>query len=204
MNTPTTGKKLTRVEKLIRAAFAELLQTKDFPKIKVSEIISRAEVSRSAFYAHYLDIYDLIGQIEQELFDGVQTRMQQVQASGTEYRTCRDESEITGKYESTYFEYIQEQRIWWELFMAGKGRADFVQRLTHVIFTQLWESAQRWRDPRDPSIPQMTSLVMASWTYVGVISYWLETGMKESPLDMGRVLAVYWYRFLYQGKTKSG
>ena len=86
--------------------------------------------------------------------------------------------------------------------MAGKGRADFVQRLTHVIFTQLWESAQQWRDPTDPSIPQMTTLVMASWTYVGVFSYWLETGMKESPLDMGRVLAVYWYRFLYQGKTK--
>lgn len=125
MNTPTTGKKQTRVEKLIRAAFAELLQTKDFPKIRVSEIIAQAEVSRSAFYAHYVDIFDLIGQIEQELFDGVQTRMQQVQASGTEYRTCRDESEITGKYESTYFEYIQQQHVWWELFMAGKGPGGF-------------------------------------------------------------------------------
>ena len=133
MNAPTTGKKLTRVEKLIRAAFAELLQTKDFSKIRVSEIISKAEVSRSAFYAHYVDIYDLIGQIEQELFEGVQTRMQQVQASGTEYRTCRNESEITGKYESTYFEYIQEQRVWWELFMTGKGRADFVQGECHEM-----------------------------------------------------------------------
>ena len=101
MNASMTGKKLTRVEKLIRVAFAELLQSKDFPKIRVSEIISRAEVSRSAFYAHYVDTYDLIGQIEQELFDGVQSRMQQVQASGTEYRTCRDEREITGKYECT-------------------------------------------------------------------------------------------------------
>lgn len=197
MECPVTEKKLTRVDKLIRAAFAELLQKKPFPSIKVSEIIAKAEVSRSAFYAHYVDIFDLIDQIEQELFSGFQTRMQQVQASGTEYRACLREDQITGKYESAYFEYIQEQKVWWELFMTGKGRADFVQRLTHVIYSQLVASTQLWNDPTDPSIPQTTSLVMAAWTYVGVISYWLETGMKESPMDMGRVLAVYWYRFLY-------
>ncbi|MBR1780320.1 MAG: TetR/AcrR family transcriptional regulator [Oscillospiraceae bacterium] len=193
-------KKLTRVDRLIRAAFAELLQKKEFPKIKVSEIIAKAEVSRSAFYAHYVDIYDLIGQIEQELFSGFQARMLQVQVSGTEYRDCPSEDLITGKYEKAYFEYIREQKVWWELFMSGRGRADFVPRFTHVIYSQLVESTRLWDDPIDPSIPQVTTLVMAAWTYVGVISYWLETGMRESPLDMGRVLAVYWYRFLYQEK----
>lgn len=204
MEHPVTVKKLTRVDKLIRAAFAQLLQTKEFPKIKVSEIIAKAEVSRSAFYAHYVDIFDLIGQIEQELFSGFQARMQQVQASGTEYRICQSEALITGKYECAYFEYIQEQKVWWELFMSGRGRADFVQRFTHVIYSQLVDSTRLWDDPIDPSIPKTTSLVMAAWTYVGVISYWLETGMKESPLDMGRVLAVFWYRFLFRNKNTDG
>ncbi len=198
MEIPLPDKKLTRVDKLIRASFAELLQKKDFSKIKVSEIITQAEVSRSAFYAHYVDIFDLIGQIEQELFSGFQARMQRVQASGTEYRTCPHEDLITGKYESAYFSYILEQKVWWQLFMSGRGRSDFVQRFTHIIYSQLVDSTRLWNDPTDPSIPKTTSLVMAAWTYVGVISYWLETGMKESPMDMGRVLAVFWYRFLYQ------
>lgn len=198
MEIPLPDKKLTRVDKLIRASFAELLQKKDFSKIKVSEIITQAEVSRSAFYAHYVDIFDLIGQIEQELFSGFQARMQRVQASGTEYRACPHEDLITGKYESAYFSYILEQKVWWQLFMSGRGRSDFVQRFTHIIYSQLVDSTRLWNDPTDPSIPKTTSLVMAAWTYVGVISYWLETGMKESPMDMGRVLAVFWYRFLYQ------
>lgn len=195
------GKKLTRVERLIRGAFAELLEEKEFSDIKVTDIIQKAEVSRSAFYSHYEDKFALIGQIEQELMQGFVARMQQVRLAGGEYRRRFPEEDVTGILESAYFHYIAQEERWWTLFMTGRGRSDFVQRLTHVIYDQFAGTAEKWNDDADPVIPRTIGLTMSAWAYVGTISYWIETGMKESPEEMGRALAVYWHRYKHWVRT---
>lgn len=45
----------------------ELMNTTPFEKITVRLICDRAGVNRSTFYAHYTDIYDMIGQMETNL-----------------------------------------------------------------------------------------------------------------------------------------
>lgn len=187
-------KKLTRVERLIRSAFAELLEEKEFSDIKVTDIIQRADVSRSAFYSHYEDKFDLIAQIEKELMDGFLELMQRVRKDGGEYNKHTLESELTGTLESAYFRYIASEARWWKLFMLGHGRSDFVQRFTHMIYEHFEGTAQAWKDCVDTGIPRKIELVMSAWNYVGTISYWIETGMKETPEAMGRILAVYWHR----------
>lgn len=189
------AKKLTRVERLIRTAFAELLEEREFPEIKVTDIIHRADVSRSAFYSHYEDKFDLIAQIEKELMDGFLALMQRVRKDGGEYNKHTLESELTGRLESAYFRYIASEARWWKLFMLGRGRSDFVQRFTHLIYDHFEGTASSWNESADPAIPQGIGLVMAAWTYVGTISYWIETNMKETPEAMGRTLAVYWHRY---------
>lgn len=126
-------KKLTRVERLIRDAFADLLEEKEFSEIKVTDIIQKADVSRSAFCSHYEDKFDIINQIERELLGGFVERMQQVRHEGGEYQKRYHEEDVTGVLESAYFRYIAQERRWWTLFMTGRGRSDFVQRFTHRI-----------------------------------------------------------------------
>lgn len=48
-------------------AMLELINTTLFEKITVRLICERAGVNRSTFYAHYTDIYDMIGQLEANL-----------------------------------------------------------------------------------------------------------------------------------------
>lgn len=188
-------KKLTRVDRLIRDAFADLLEEQDFMSIKVSEIIRRAGVSRSAFYAHYEDKFALINQIEQELFDGFRARMREVRRQGLEYQRKFDEEQVTGELETAYFKYIAQEYRWWKLFMTGRGKSDFVQRFTHVIYDQFSGTAEEWNEPNDRIIPLSVGLTMNAWVYVGTISFWIETGMKHTPEEMGRFLAVYWHRY---------
>ena len=195
------GKKLTRVEKLTRNAFADLLTEKSFSEITVVDIIRKAEVSRSSFYTHYLDKFDLIEQIENELFEGFRLRMREVRSVGLEYRRIAKEENVTGELERAYFEYISQEARWWTLFMTGRGRSDFVQKFTHVIYDEFASTADQWEEKEDRLIPLNIGLVMNAWTYVGVISFWVETGMKRSPEEMGRVLAVYWHRFKSWMKT---
>lgn len=59
-----------RTKKQIRNAFCELLDEKhDINKITVKELVDRADISKSTFYAHYLDIYNLAEEFENEIFD---------------------------------------------------------------------------------------------------------------------------------------
>lgn len=49
-----------RSRRLIHQAFLELLREKSFEKITVTDIVRRADINRSTFYAHYPDVRGLV------------------------------------------------------------------------------------------------------------------------------------------------
>jgi len=49
-----------RSRRLINQAFLELLKEKPFEKITVTDIVKRADINRSTFYAHYPDVRGLV------------------------------------------------------------------------------------------------------------------------------------------------
>ena len=55
-----------RSRRLIRAALLELLQEKKFEKITVTDIVKRAEINRSTFYAHYPDVMGLLEELMED------------------------------------------------------------------------------------------------------------------------------------------
>ena len=67
-----------RSRKLIRQAFFELLKEKDFEKITVTDIVKRADVNRSTFYAHYPDVLGVIEEIQEEIIEYTQTSMNEM------------------------------------------------------------------------------------------------------------------------------
>lgn len=61
-----------RSRKLIRQAFLELLKEKPLEKITVTDIVKRADINRSTFYAHYPDVIGVLEAIETEILDYTQ------------------------------------------------------------------------------------------------------------------------------------
>ena len=51
--------------------FCELYRTKPVEKITVSEITRKAGYNRTTFYDYFLDVYDLLEQIEEELINHI-------------------------------------------------------------------------------------------------------------------------------------
>ena len=49
-----------------QAIFLELLQKYPFPKVTVTAICKKAEITRATFYLHYMDIYALLDAILEE------------------------------------------------------------------------------------------------------------------------------------------
>ncbi len=64
-------KKYTRM--VLKESLIKLLKEKQISDITVKEICSLADVNRSTFYAHYLDLYDLLAKTEEEVLDDMQS-----------------------------------------------------------------------------------------------------------------------------------
>lgn len=58
-----------RSRRMIRQAFTELLGEREFHKITVVDIVERADLNRSTFYAHYPDIYGIVDEMQEEIIN---------------------------------------------------------------------------------------------------------------------------------------
>ena len=58
-----------RSRRMIRAAFLELLEEKEFGKITVTDITNRADLNRSTFYAHYPDVQGVVEEIQDGIIE---------------------------------------------------------------------------------------------------------------------------------------
>lgn len=56
-------------QSIIKETLISLLGKKEINKITVSEICNIADINRATFYRYYLDVYDLLEKIEQELVE---------------------------------------------------------------------------------------------------------------------------------------
>lgn len=60
MSSPPTDRRVRRTRELLRSAFRSLIHEKGYDRITVQDILDRADVGRSTFYAHYRDKEDLL------------------------------------------------------------------------------------------------------------------------------------------------
>ena len=61
----------------IKKIFLELMKKKSFGKITVTELCKYAEINRGTFYLHYMDLYDVLDELEDELLkDDIQESYQ--------------------------------------------------------------------------------------------------------------------------------
>ena len=56
---------------MIKNAFLELLSAKNIRHISVRELCEKAQINRATFYSHYMDIYDLKEQLENQLIESL-------------------------------------------------------------------------------------------------------------------------------------
>lgn len=60
MGPPPADRRVRRTRELLRNAFVSLVHEKGYDRVTVQDILDRADVGRSTFYAHYRDKEDLL------------------------------------------------------------------------------------------------------------------------------------------------
>ena len=66
-----TDRRTKYTKSVIRQALFDLLKEKPLNKITVTDICKMADINRSTFYSYYEDVYALLTQIQNELFEDI-------------------------------------------------------------------------------------------------------------------------------------
>lgn len=159
---------------VIKNSFIKLLKQKPISKITIKEICSDADVNRATFYAHYLDQYDLLQQIEQELIDGI---------NGYLYgHDLNYISEAPVDMLEKILEYVKENAELFDLLLSLNGDIKFQQEVIKIIGGQHFSKMTTDKDSSEYMF-----LFYASGS-IGVIQKWLKDGMKKDPREMSELI----------------
>lgn len=163
---------------IIRHTFLELLKEKPLAKITVKEICETAEINRTTFYKHYRDPYDLLEQLELEAIHSL--------LSIIDDTADKNLAQILLPILCT----IQKNRdLFCSLTSAGDDKS-FLYRLSVCCFRKICEQSPKDPDAGNPSLSVLHFSYIAGGIG-GIIEYWLQSGMEESP----EVIAEHLQRF---------
>ena len=170
-----TDARIIKSKAAIQTAFIELLEEKGFQKISASEIIQRADINRSTFYAHYNDKFDLMNSIENELFFQLHQIAEQAPLDALASNQI-DNSPVASHILRVLTFFTDNNRIL-TLLTSENGDPTFIVKLQNHIMTTSLEKHMDVILPVPVNYASAAVLGMLS----GLLVEWIKGGYKETP-----------------------
>lgn len=184
---PVEDRRIARTKRAIRTALIALMEENGFDGFTVNELCERADINRGTFYNHFSDKDNLLAVLEQDILKDLECFQEQM----ANLRFSSMLSHVALKKPLPLlvdlFDYLREQGDFLHAVLGGGGDASFGQRLRDSVCTNLVKSIlhERYRDSDDPFVAYYVSFFASA--YLGVITRWIETGMREESADMARI-----------------
>ena len=174
--------KVSRTLQLIKDTFIQLLNETSFEKITVRDLTSKAQLSRGTFYLHYLDKYDLMEKIQNELLEGLQAKLRAVQiAEAMEY----DQQNKPYPPMIKVFDYMREQGDLLKVLLGPEGDSNFFRKLKKSLKIGVFERMPtEYVYLENVSIPSRFVSAFSISALLGVMEEWLENDMVQSSEEM--------------------
>lgn len=177
--------RVRRTRDALGDALVELMQEKPFDSIKVQDVLDRAGVGRSTFYAHYRDKEDLLISDADEFWEHMAMAL----------AVRNDPSERVAPVREFFSHLIDAHQFYEALVASGRvqdnlelGRGHFArgieQRLAQV--------------PRGRAIPKGQRAAIAhahAGALLSLLQWWIRSGMSIPPAEMDELF----HRMVWSG-----
>lgn len=161
---PRPDRRVQKTRALLHGALASLVHEKPYDDIVVKEILGRANVGRSTFYAHYRD--------KDELLERGIREMLQIGAPWASART-RGTADGLLRFSRPFLEHIERSRRDGELPFDSGGSATVHEHLRRVLETLLVDELRRAGRTSDEVPLQLVARHVAI-SFVLALEWWLE------------------------------
>ncbi|KAB7788386.1 TetR/AcrR family transcriptional regulator [Bifidobacterium cebidarum] len=181
------GKRNTKTEAKIKAAFTQLMQSKGFDAMTVSDIARSAGINRGTFYMHYIDKFDLrqqliddtIDDLTQILVENSDDNGQTITSNGKAICDAFKEIAI-----AKALHYVKDDYAFFNAVSRSGTDMQLYDRLKNVLKQLIVAQAKRFgEEPKHDynGIPADYAMEILVSAVSSIIWLWIRRGCKETP-----------------------
>ena len=172
------NRKIRYTKMVIRDSLIELMQGKPVLNISIKEICELADISRSTFYAHYKDQYDLLRQTEEETFSYLEGLLYK-------YEDKRSKRELNQLVEEVLTHIANNKYI--QVLLSEHGNLDFQKKLfRHLTLRKQITGFFSEKLQDDESIVCYYVFVVNG--IIGLIQHWVKNNMSIPVPKLARMI----------------
>lgn len=178
MGTESIDRRVRKTRRQLRECLIHLLKEKKVQDITVRELTDMADLNRGTFYLHYKDVFDLLEKTEAELHDEFNQLVLKHDAVELKQTSSVMFNEI--------YTLVYENADLIEILLGENGDLNFVNRLKIMIREKcLNDWMEVFRSGNPAAFDAFFSFIVSGC--VGLVQYWLQTGLKETPGQMAKL-----------------
>ncbi|MBT1171775.1 TetR/AcrR family transcriptional regulator C-terminal domain-containing protein [Bifidobacterium sp. MA2] len=191
------GKRNTRTEAKIKAAFTTLVQSKGFDAMTVSDLARTAGINRGTFYMHYLDKFDLRQQLIDDTIEELTTILidnadpeGRITSSATGRAIC---DAFQAESISAALRYVRDDYAFFNAVSRSGNDMQLYDKLKKVLKQLIVAQAKRFgADPQASynGIPADYAMEILVSAVSSIIWLWIRRGCKETPEEICRIIEI--------------
>lgn len=162
----------------IKISLIELLDTMPIEDVTATELCKRAQMNRATFYYHYNCVQDVLTEIEAQ----VESEFLQFLSKET---VTSDGSPEKSFYVS-FFEFVARNANVCKLLLGNQRQSDFLTRAMQAARTKV-VSIMTKLYPDCPAAKIDYYFIFVYNGFLGLLEYWLNSGMRESASKIAEV-----------------
>ncbi|MFK7805738.1 MAG: TetR/AcrR family transcriptional regulator C-terminal domain-containing protein [Anaerolineae bacterium] len=167
--------RVRRTQKMLRDAFVNLVIAKGFGAINVQMLADEAMINRATFYRHYADKYDLAEKTYASLAADYAVSIQDVLFESPEDAT------------RMLFEHVAEYADFYQSMLATMPRfQSWVRKNIEDEFREMF--LKMGLNKAELGVPLDLALRYMVNAQIGLVEWWLETGMQVPIAEMAQHL----------------
>lgn len=166
-----TDQRKERTQQAILNAMVTCLRTQPFNTVTTTHLANEAGISRSSFYTHYKDKYELIDSYQQDLFHKLETIF----------------NRYNDKRQSTFLEIFE--LLYDEKLLSALLTSNGTQEIQNFLINKVKlfvanDLAKRLGKENVSPLDKEYRSIYFSHAIFGIVQAWIKTGKKESPQYM--------------------
>ncbi|MDR2477770.1 MAG: TetR/AcrR family transcriptional regulator [Treponema sp.] len=169
-------KQYTRM--VLRDSLMELMKTRTISDISIKEICAAADISRSTFYAHYRDQYDLLQKTEEEILEAVNSIIKK--------HDYRDVRRGALQMVEEILQYIAGNNKSIQVLLSENGDINFQKKLFGSIYQKHVVTILDSRTTNERTREYYFMFIVNGST--GLIYHWIKNNMDTPVNELARLI----------------
>jgi AcrR family transcriptional regulator len=173
-----TNRKIRYTRMVLSESLMELMKTKGISDISIKEICATADISRSTFYAHYKDQYDLLKKTEEETLESINDILNKYDFYDNKNGALQMVEEI--------LQYIADNNKSIHVLLSENGDINFPKKLFSSMYQRDIMKFITAKMP-DEETRQYYFMFIETGS-VGLIYHWIKGGMNKPVNELARLM----------------